>query len=733
MNTNTDPIAHASAAPQVAQLISEYKRCSPAAGSGWDRQALSDQVRYCRWPGQSPDGKKHGTKDNAAFPFEGASDAQVYLADDLINSLVADDVESFWRAWLMPKFTESEESGYALKLADHFINRALYHEIYVAVELSAQYRHHYGWMAAQPKWTQSIALENKTITLALVEQELVALGMPEAMELFLDPTQEPAAMEVLGLLYAGYTQRLMARLKSFTPKPLKESTRRRAVRELRTKSETTLPIPYIAKDGPEVFIRCPWREVFMTGDTADLNQRRVFLVLWEDGVSLRAKAAEGWDPAWIEEALKHKGKHSAWVDGNGGSTPGAPPVNLNEALGYSEHLTWTQRDYKDGLVETVYCLYRAVDDEDVPGTYMTVLNPHIGHDQQDDEGAKKGLYGWHGLVSGARGQIPLRIGTRERIAANFCSSRGVPEVVNSWQRQLKVQHDGVTDWTSIGVFPPINEYTSQVGGKFRYGPGVRNRYTSPGKEARFMDIPTKGVPVSFEVMQGLKSTARGYFGFPTELEPQGNLSKRQTRVGTFLLFWSSVIQDMLNLAQQNMRDEEFSHITGAPEGWLDAHRDIELGVQLQFDVRELDPEYVLKQMDVMNKTVIPGDVTGALDRNKWTRRQLRMVSPILARDLASDEGEASQRLYEGVKNDLAQMFLGNEAQYTENDPAAQAKLQYASQIVGANPNYQQALQNPESRFSQLVMKYVKNLQFSLTEEANKKVGAIGVKPEQMPG
>jgi hypothetical protein len=66
------------------------------------------------------------------------------------------------------------------------------------------------------------------------------------------------------------------------------------------------------------------------------------------------------------------------------------------------------------------------------------------------------------------------------------------------------------------------------------------------------------------------------------------------------------------------------------------------------------------------------------------------------------------------------------------DPTAQIKMQFASQIVGANPNYQQALRQP-GRFAELMKKYAMNLQFSVTEEQNKQVGAIGVKPEAMEG
>jgi hypothetical protein len=171
-------------------------------------------------------------------------------------------------------------------------------------------------------------------------------------------------------------------------------------------------------------------------------------------------------------------------------------------------------------------------------------------------------------------------------------------------------------------------------------------------------------------------------------------------------------------------------VTGAPQGWLEAHRNKlgMLAVQLEFDVRELDQQYVMQQLDTINKTVLPGDVAGVIDRAKVTAFQLRAINPALARELVADQQAASQQIFRDVQRDIAMMFLGNEAEYVESDPTAQTKLQFASQILQSNPNYQAAMQNG-GRFAQLMKKWIMNLQFSITEEQNKKIGAIGVKPE----
>ena len=72
-------------------------------------------------------------------------------------------------------------------------------------------------------------------------------------------------------------------------------------------------------------------------------------------------------------------------------------------------------------------------------------------------------------------------------------------------------------------------------------------------------------------------------------------------------------------------------------------------------------------------------------------------------------------------------MLGNEALYTEMDPAASSKLQFAQDILQKNPKAQQAL-NSDRIFQILFQNYTKQLQFSIDQEKNKQIGRIGVSP-----
>jgi hypothetical protein len=75
------------------------------------------------------------------------------------------------------------------------------------------------------------------------------------------------------------------------------------------------------------------------------------------------------------------------------------------------------------------------------------------------------------------------------------------------------------------------------------------------------------------------------------------------------------------------------------------------------------------------------------------------------------------------------MMLGNEPLYRENDPTAQARLQYAQDVISKNPKAQQAAQS-DPVFQTLLQNYVKNLQMSVQQQQNAQIGRTGVSPVQ---
>jgi hypothetical protein len=748
------------AKPDVAGLIDELKKCTPFTSGGWNRVKENEDIRFCRWQNQWPDGKKRDTKDKPAFPFDGASDARCPVADDVIVGVVSECCNSFWRAWTSPKAGGTETTNYAVKLAEDIVNRVCFEQLVTEVELSSQIRETLGWVVLRPYWDVEVALEYREVKLsdfvAIAQRAQVdkrplpgpieaARGvLADLPRMVADEREDERTIEVLSFLYGELAAQELRGMRGVEVPPVRPARWKQALEDLRAEGKARIPMPYVCRNQPGIRALKPWDEVFIGSSVTDVQKGRVFLREWMGEAELRSMVASaGWDKGWVEEALKFKGKSSVWGASEAGTNP---PESLSAAMtAQGSSVSWQLMEMgADDLVEIWYGVYVQVDEDGVPAAYYTVFHPSIG--AQDKAGGPSPLpspggrggsdrlsqaYGVHGLIEEARGRVPYVVGKRENWNRRITSSRGIPEVVSTWQRSTKVQYDGIADWTSIGVMPPLNVYDGAVGTKYKFGPGVQNTVRM-GREPKFMEVNGRGVPVAFEFLNRIGMDVAKYSGEEHPgLAPQSGVPRRQLCVSSFLLMWTMAVQQLVNLAQQYMEDAEFAEVTGAPAGWLDSnrHKHGVLAARLQFDVRELDPEYVKQLLETVNNAVLPQDVAGVTDRAKWTKIQWRMINPSLSRELVTDDTTASQKIFTQVQTDIAMMFLGNEPQYVEMDPTAQTKLKYAAQVVGANPTYTQALQTGQNpRFAELLKKYSENLMFSLQQEQNKQVGRIGVAP-----
>lgn len=738
-------------APNVAALINQFRKCSPWSAGGWNRVRHNEDVRFSRWAGQSLDCKKHGTTTTEPFPWDGASDQRSYDADDVVLTNVAELWEAFYRAWLQPKAGASEEHNYAVKLADYIINEWLADELPSEIERAAQYREGLGMMILYPGWDLQVALESRPLTLDQIEQQSLRLaqelmgpngqmvleafpaatGVVRLKELILDEATEDLAAEYLQAAWEFYTLQLLERNDVQLPK-LRSERLKRAVRELRESGQADLPAPYVCKDQPCLKALKPWSEVFFNDRVKCIQDApAVFVRECVTETELRARIlARGWDRGWVEAAVKYKGRVSVWQQTS--EMLITPPTSLAAAMAGSAIQLWNQTDVGGDFIEVLYAVYRLLDADGVPGVYLTVMHPQVGASSSAEPVSQASSFGWHGLLKDARNRYPFVLCTREHVDEHVGASRGIPEIVNSQQRVIKANLDAIIDWASLAVNPPRNrvQQGSAVGTQYKFGPGAEN-VVRRHDDNQFMDIPVKGVPLGENIIELMQKRMAKYFGHEhPELAPGHGAAKRQMRASSFLLACAAGVQGMVDACQSNMDDARFAEVTGAPVGWLDARRNQFglLAARLQFDVRELDPEYVMNMLKAWNEVIIPGDVTGIVNRTKTTNFQARMVNPRMARELIQEEAPASQQLFEGVKNDVALMFLGQEAQYVEMDPAASTKLQYLTQIVQANPNYMQGLQQA-GRFAELMQKYAQNLQFSLQQQQNKQIGRIGVTPD----
>ncbi len=697
-----DPLVFSSPAPKVADLVAEFKQCSPQRGV-FNALSDSDNTRFARWDGQTEDGKKHSTDAVKAFPWEGSSDIRVLLADSLINEMKDTCTVAFWRSVLRAQAVGAEDvglAGAAQKAVTWFIHNAQRQELRREVELSAQYLNHYGWTVLHPTWSRLVRVK-------LVKLELAAIAgdMPEFATLIASEELEAEAVAMFKAYADQYVTQQLSELEQDAPS-LSQSEARRLVRQLRNTGTAKVPVPYVCDSRPSIIALKPYEEVFIHPDTTDIQRARVFVKYYFTEAELREKVlTEGWDADWVEQAAGLKGHFSIWAEGE----------NLIDTS-----FAWWQGE--SPYIEVIYAYYPTVDDDNVSGIYCTVFHADI---EQTPQG--KPLAAKHGVLEYGHGQMPFVAGARELWCRRFTTSRGVPEIVNTWQREMKVQRDSIVDRTSFTTLPPI--LTPSIGQEVNYsfGPAVQVPVMA-GRKPEFMEIP-RWDGATIGVLERLDADVAVYFALISDkVLPARWQTRQQAMVNNFLGMWETAFKQELALVIQYLSPVEWQRITGAPPLPARDPNLYKFDLTMTFDVRELDVDHTMAKLDAISKFVLPEDVTGTIDRVKLTRLKLRALDPAYEEQLVSDDAAASQQIYNDVRNEIAQMALGNEPQYVENDPTAQSKLQFASQIVGANPLYQQMLQQNQ-RFQQLMEKFAKNLTFSVTQQQNKQVGRIGVQPE----
>ena len=697
-NNSSDEFVYASEVPDIKALDKEYKR-STLYGSNTSSISDNDDIRLCRWPGQSEDGKKYSKfrdEGDPAFPFEGASDVRARLIDRTINDIVAILMTTFDRCQVKvngTEFNDSETAAVATTLMQWFMQR-FRPEIRKEAELLAQYTHQYGWAAINVVWDREVSKRHQRLSLNDLQTAVQAAvqanpstALAGLIEAIMNPEQEEFAAELIGM-YMPF---------------LKLKDIKKAIKELREDGESMVPEPYISKNSPSFIALKPFDEISFPPETIDIQKSRmVFRRTFMSEVELRATAAaEDWNKDWVEEAVKCAGSSAALTE---------------EHLFPVSELANFQAHRNENLIEVVYAYVKAIDSEGTVGIYQTIFCPE----------AQEDLYAKHELTGYAHNKYPFVIYSRERIRRPIYESRGIPELAMTDQEEIKAQHDSFRDRTALTTLPPVL-VKKRFSGNNRIAPGVHLPVTNKD-DYSFMDPPRGDLMNAFALIERVEMNHANYFGlFHPNIPVPKTQTAQQFLVNNWLDVWSEAQSMAFSMMLQFMSPEQIEGITGRALPQNASTISNQFDFHVKYDVRDLDATFVIEKLQAITQFVLPLDTGGAIDRNKLVKAAIEAIDPDKAKDLIIDVGTASQMLYNKVQTDLGLMMLGNEAAYTENDPAAQSKLQYLQDIMSKNPKAQQSMQG-DQHFRALLDNYVKNLQMSVSQEQNKQIGRTGVTP-----
>jgi hypothetical protein len=690
-DSRKDKLTFHSDTPDVVYLRKELER-SLYNGGNVARLNSNDDIRLTRWDGQTDDGKKYSNNEGVtAFPFEGASDVRCRLVDQTINELVVLMVSSWNLARLRVSGTQYNDAGTAASiqnLANWIVNNRMKCELARESELWAQYAQQFGWSAVHIGWERKLGIRNTSITTG----ELQSRGM----------NGDQMAMELFGALQNTGASDLTKSLLQASLN-VSESELNRVAGELAASGTSTYREQYTVSSQPAVAALKPFDEIAFPPETLDLQDARViFRRVHLTAVEMRELIeTDGWDTTFVEEAEVCAGKSSWYAD------PNLIPTTTN--------ITNTLHR-ADNLVEIVYAYSRQIGPDGIPAIYYTVFCPQV----------RSELYAKHELLEYAHGQYPFVEMRREHLRRSIIESRGVPELAYTDQLEIKAQHDSIRDRTAFETLPPI-KVKKRLGTQNLIQPGGLLPVTTPD-DYTFLSPPQGNPSLAFNLIDRVEARNAAYFGlYHANIPPVKTQTTQQFLVNNWLNAWSKVLKQIISLGLQYMDGVEIERVCGMPI--VVSPNDIchAYDFNVSYNIKELDTDYVLEKLKAMASFVVPMDAGGVLNRNELVTRFVEAISPEASKSLILDQTAASQKMYEQVQTDFAKMQLGMEPHYTENDPTAKSKLQYAQDILQKNPKAQQAAQS-DPQFQALLQNYFKNLQMSVSQQENKTIGRLGVTP-----
>ena len=758
------PLLMASERPKVKEQFDEFQRAGGMSLVCAQRDR-NDRIRYNRWRGRTSDFRKHRKAIGGdPIPYENGWDGRVYHADGVIEEVGDVLSAAFERAQLKARPTEAadiQKAGYAEIVLRKYRER-MGAQVKDEAEFCWQFGLNNGASIWQVGWDRRLAMKYQPLDmeqlLAAAQNAMDALTQmppaevpPEMQEKFvllanlgpviLDPQRTDEAVELLQMfahhlaaqLYAG--QRKDYGSEWLNNYELSAKTARKVVKELREDGRSRLPAPYLAKNEPFAVAREVGYDYFCPPEMTDLQTAPWHAVRdWLTPEELMARrATDGWDPDWVDAAIKTAGQTSIWGDA----------IFENDSRTFEgdaemDSYEWNQQDTKSGLIEVITFYKRYIGVEGVPEIKCTVWCPHALKDplRPQDEDFCAAHYEYDELPD----VYPFAGYRWKKDKRQFINAVGVPQIVGSDQHLIKTTNDQLVDRADMEVNPPWLVDT-RLGMRYKANPGGQIPRKRAG-DIEPLQLGSGGMATAEHILAGANQRTAEYFGLMREGVLPAKWQAKLGRVtGRYLDACAEMWGMVLKLIQRHASAEELQRICGGDPEFPATPEDIagEYDVSLYFDVKDLDMEFVFKKLDAVIKMAVPVDRAGLIDMGQLVRLIMAAIDPTYSTALVTSDASASQRLFKSTREDIALIMAGNVPDMVENDPTAAKQLEYAQQIImgdaegrGGNPLYQQKLkgETPEDQLVQQRMQaWVQNREQSVKQEKNKQIGRDGVDPE----
>jgi len=662
--------------PSVDALRDAYDTCLLDLEEYFETCLRAYEDRRNQWDGKTEDLRKQGAN---AFPWQGASDMEVNVIGERIDSFVAILDQALQRSHIKA-FPTSMASMPRAAVVSAFLKwmRSSYIPGFrEQMELGANYLLEKGLMVSYVGWKR----EKRTFRQIVSLEEINNLS-PDLAQLIASGTDDESVMQMLFQAFPD----------------MSEKRAKRAIKELRKKGITEVPIARTTVDCPVVEACAPDGEVFMPAYTAD--PQRAPYVFWRTFLTaqeLEKKVAnEGWDEDWVEEAIKTlRGKDSLYLDGE-----------------KQKNVTRMPLTDDNDLVMLVYAYQRLIDEEDgSEGIYCTVFNPNT-------EG-----YAKFELLNGYDDYpfVFTRLSTNQK---RIYETMSFADILRGAQLQIKTERDSRIDRASLATLPPLMHPAGRPPSD--WGPGRRIPYRRLGEVAWGPTPPMDAG--SLEIENAMTLQANRAVGL--DIESPLAMIRQQFIINKFLDHVRDVLAMAWKLFQRMGPDEVFFQVTGNPNPQVmtKGSPDDNFSITVAFDSQNTDPETAEAQLKNM-VSLVQLDRNGRIDVDKLLEFTASSINPIFADYVLQPAEEAQDKVQKKVTDDLAKIYSGIEV------PAQPNGAQLALQMVQAyvqQPDIMQRAQSDEA-FAGRLQKYAGAYQFQMQQAQNAEIGKIGVAPAEMGG
>jgi len=486
----------------------------------------------------------------------------------------------------------------------------------------------------------------------------------------------------------------------------------KVIESIRETGVGSYPVSYVRINQPRWSARRLFRDVFMPVNTETIESARWIAdryMLTE--VELREKiVSEGWSKKFVTEVLKHKGKshadywHESYLSSKFGEQPSFGSAHESD----------------EELFEIYYVFSRDSSSDNIPGIFVQPMSMFVGELAATSKPE---------LLDYDHGLYPFVKFMREDTERGIVQSRGIGEIVQTWQNGVKVQRDGSADYTSLSIIPPRWVSPRRAGVQTIMGPGAEiPRLRADVGLEEFIDIPDNtrnAEQVKAEIMEEHDK----YFALDP-LDPNETLRYNQALIDDSLSEFQEVLKMTLALMQQFMPEMETSIVTNSNEAPLRMTRDEiqgEWNITVQFDARDLDAEQVEKKMQGY-QTAMAMDTDGTLVNSAIVTRFVEWMDPTGASETVQPVAAVKAQEFNDEQNAISMMASGVEPPLIAEGKNASARLQIMSEQIQKNPDLIELYNDETKQFRAMVEARAQMFQHQLDQQKNAQIGITGSEP-----